>query len=476
MEDKKIRGAWLRPLVHLTNNTVSLIGVFLLTMAGVSWLFILPVEAQEGSSHPYLGILFFGLLPLMFLLGLVLVPIGIHRQKRSERRRETYPAEFPPINWRNRDFRRLVTFVGVATVANIIIGGYYTHAMVSFMDSPNFCGSACHSMKPEFTAYQQSPHVNVDCVVCHVGEGAQAYIESKLNGLHQLVVTATGNYARPIPTPIHNLRPARDTCEKCHWPRKFHGYLLRVRDHFADDEHNTPSKTVLVMRVGGGPMRKGIHGFHMAPGIEIEYAATPDREQIPWVRYTDASGKSTEYSTEEWSPENRDRYEQRRMDCLDCHTRPSHQFLLPGRALDRALSLGTVEPSLPWVKAKGLEILQSDYASAEEAGEKIPAALIHYYKKELPDVYTSRREAVEKSAQGLLAIFNRNVFPEMKVTWGTYPDHIGHTDFPGCFRCHDEMHASKNGKVISQDCGACHELLAMEETDPEILGNFGIRP
>lgn len=467
---------WLSPLVHLTNNTISRIGILLITTGGVAWLFVLPVEAREGASHPYLGILFYVILPMIFFLGLGLVPVGIYRQKRHEIKRQEYPREFPPLTWENLDFRRLVKFVAVATVLNIIIGGYYTHATVMYMDSPNFCGVTCHSMHPEFTAYQESPHVNVDCIDCHVGAGARAYLESKMRGVSQLVETALDTYPRPIPTPVHSLRPARETCESCHWPQKFGGYRLDVLDKFAEDEQNSPSKTVLVMRIGGGSMTAGIHGFHTKPGVVIEYAATPDRQEIPWVRYTDPEGNTTEYAVDGWDSNNPSAYELRLMDCLDCHTRPSHQFRLPDRALDGALSLRNADPSLPWMKMKGLEILKADYKTTAEAEQKIPAALLGFYKTEHPEVYETKREAIERSAQALLAVFKRNVFPEMNVQWGTYPDHIGHTDFPGCFRCHDEMHNSKDGRVISQDCSACHELLAMEESNPEILGSLGIHP
>jgi hypothetical protein len=467
---------WLQPLVHLTNNPISFIGVFLVTTAGVAWLFVLPVEIREGASHPYLGIFFFVVLPLTFFLGLGLVPLGVWLRFRGERRRHVLPAVFAPVNWRNPDFRRLVKFVGVATFFNVIIGGYYTHATVSYMDSSGFCGATCHTMTPEYTAYKDSPHVNVPCVDCHVGSGARAHLESKWRGAGQLAAMLLNNYERPIPTPVQTLRPARETCEQCHWPQKFGGYRLRVWDKFAEDESNSPSKTVLVMRIGGGSMTTGIHGFHVAPGVVIEYAADAKRQEIPWVRYTDAQGVSTEYAVEGWSGESNGKYQKRIMDCLDCHTRPSHQFQLPERALDGALALHRVDPSLPWVKKKGLEILKKQYASTAEATEQIPAALIDYYRREFPTVYEAKREAVERSAQGLLAVYRRNVFPEMKVDWGTYPDYIGHTDFLGCFRCHDDLHTSQSGKTISQDCSACHELLAVEESNPEILSKLGIHP
>lgn len=465
---------WLSPLIHLSNNPISLVGMVFITTAVVAWLFVLPVEIREGASRPYLGILFFVILPLTFFLGLALVPLGIYLRKRSEVIRQIYPAEFPPISWENPDFRRLVKFLSVATIINVIVGGYYTHATVTYMDSSGFCGVTCHVMKPEYTAYLDSPHVRVPCVECHVGPGAQAQLRSKMSGVRQLVGMFTGNYPRPIPTPLKDLRPARDTCEQCHWPQKFGGYRLNVIDKFAEDEQNTPAKTVLIMRIGGGSMTTGIHGFHMKPGVVIEYRATKDRQVIPWVRYTEPNGRSTEYFTEDWDPTKADQFEYRVMDCLDCHTRPSHRFLLPHDAVDRALALNQIDRTLPWAKKKSLEILQADYRTTTEAEQKIPQAFVEFYRKQYPDLYQKRRADIERSAQALLAIFKRNVFPEMNVKWGTYPDHIGHMDFPGCFRCHDDAHKSKDGRAIRQDCNACHELLAVEETSPEILARLGI--
>ncbi len=467
---------WIKPFIHLVDNTISKIGLVLVTTAVVAFFFILPVEVRQGAQHPYLGILFFVIIPSIFFLGIVVVPLGMVRKLRSEQRAGKLPEQLPPLEWDNPEVRRLFRLIGIATFVNIIVGGYYTNATVTYMDSAGFCGTACHTMHPEYTAYLDSPHVRVPCVECHVGHGTRAYLESKMRGAGQLLAMALDNYEKPIPTPVRTLRPARDTCEECHWPQKFGGYRLDVLDKFAEDEFNTPSKTVLIMRIGGGSMTTGIHGFHMKPGVHIEYAATPDRQEIPWVKYQSPDGTVTEYAVEEWDPEKASEYEIRVMDCLDCHTRPSHRFYLADRAIDQALSLNRIDRSLPWVKKKGLEILEAEYQSTAEAEQKIPAALISYYKEEFPEIYEAKREAVERSAQELLALFKRNVFPEMRITWGTYPDHIGHTDFPGCFRCHDEMHASEDGKVISQDCSACHELLAMEESDPEILTSLGIQP
>jgi NapC/NirT cytochrome c family protein len=470
------RRQWLSPLVHLSNNVLSFLGVLLTTTGGVAWLFILPQELRGGAEHPYLGILFFLVCPSLFFTGLALIPLGIWLRFRGEKARGELPDEFPPVDWRNADFRRLTTFVALATFANVVIGGNFTYAAVSYMDSVSFCGQACHTvMQPEFGAYQDSPHFRVSCTGCHIGEGASWFVRSKLSGVRQLFAVAFNTYSRPIPTPVHNLRPARETCEACHWPRKFSGYRLRIIPKFAEDEANTPSKTVLLMKVGGsGGDVKGIHGFHLGPGVQVEYASDPSRQNISWVRYTDGAGQATEYAADGFKSETLGRLERRVMDCMDCHNRPTHAFDLPEPAVDRALAEGRIPASLPMIRKQGVEVLKASYASAADAGQRLPAALDEFYAKQYPAVREKRADDIRQAAAALVAIFRRNVFPEMKVTWGSYPNNVGHTYFPGCFRCHDDGHKSAAGKAISQDCSACHQMLAMEDPHPEILKQLSI--
>lgn len=474
MPTTEAAGGWFARIVHFANNPLTFIGVILTTTGGVSWLFMLPLQVTGEAVNPYLGILFFLFCPALFFSGLALMPLGVWLKIRRERAAGVAERRWPPLSWDNPELRRLVWLIGIATIANVIIGGHYTYAAVEYMDSPTFCGATCHTvMKPEFTAYQESPHFRVSCTECHIGEGASWFVRSKLSGTRQVFATAFDSYSRPIEQPVHNLRPARETCEECHWPQRFTPYRLRIIDKYAEDEQNTHSQNVLLMKIAGGD-RKGIHGFHLTPGVQIQYRSDPSRENIPWVQYTAPTGESTEYASEDWDPANADELELRTMDCIDCHNRPTHEFYPADRAMDRALAAGRIDPSLPNVKAKGMEIIQTEYATTEEAEETIPQALSDYYRNERPEVYGARLEAVESSAQGLLQAWQRNVFPEMNVTWGTYRINIGHTDFPGCYRCHDDGHAAEDGRTINQDCSSCHELLAWEETNPEILSELGI--
>jgi nitrate/TMAO reductase-like tetraheme cytochrome c subunit len=466
--------AQLSPLVHLSNNWVSLIGVVVVTTATVFWLFLLPTTMRGDVHNPYNGILAFLLLPALFFLGLLLIPVGIYWRNKKERRRGLYPASFPPLNLRNVEFRRLIAFVGVTTFANIVIASQLAYGAVSYMETVSFCGQTCHTvMQPEFTAYQSSPHSRVECVQCHIGPGESWFVRSKLSGIRQVFAVMFHTYETPIPTPVRSLRPARETCEACHWPQKYGEDRLQIINKFGDDENNSPVKTVLLMKIGGGNKGIGIHGTHLGPGVRIRYGHSDvQRQTIPWIEY-DGPGGKTVYRAE-GAPADGKGLSMREMDCIDCHNRPSHSYKLPERAVDEAMFAGDLSASLPFARKKSVEILKKEYASRDAAAAQIPAALEAFYRGTYPAVYKERQTDVVKTARNLLAIYNRNVFPAMKVTWGAYPNNIGHTDFPGCFRCHDDSHASADGRKVTQDCGACHSLLAMEEPAPKILTDLGV--
>jgi len=463
--------ARLAPIVYLSNNWISRIGVVLVTTAGILWLFLLPTFLQGHSPDPYIGILQFLALPGVFFLGLFMIPVGMWlRRKKGE------PTGLPPLTWQSPDLRKLAAFVAGATVLNLIIGSQLTYRGVEYMESVQFCGQTCHTvMKPEFTAYQNSPHSRVACVQCHIGPGAGWFVKSKLSGSWQVISVNLNLYPRPIPTPLENLRPARETCEQCHWPEKFGGNRLRVITTYDDD--GAEAKTVLLMHVGGGDgTLRGIHGAHVGQGIRLRYKyADRTRQNIPWVEYS-FDGQTKEFTHKDAKPDDLAKMEVRDMDCLDCHTRPSHSFDMPHRAVDRAMSSGLIPVNLPKAKKYAMEVLQKDYATTADAESQIPAQFAAYYQKEHPDVYSARKADIDKAGKAVLAVFERNVFPEMRVKWGTYPNNIGHTDFTGCFRCHDEEHKTKDGAAITQDCNTCHSLLAMDEKAPKILEELGLTP
>ena len=455
----------------LTRHWLSLVGVALVTTAGISWLFVLPMQIRGHVSNPYAGIIVFLILPVVFFLGLALIPIGVYLSKRRIQK-GLAAATFD----RRTALKRLAWFFGLTTLANIVIGTQVTYRAVEHMETPQFCGATCHTMSPEFAAYQNSPHSRVGCVECHVAPGAAGWINSKAAGTRQLFETVLNTYSRPIPSALESNRlvPARETCENCHWPQQFAGVRLRVFNKYADDEANTRSQTVLMMMIGGNKLQ-GIHGAHFGPGIRIRYAAAdPARQTIPWIEYNNSTtGISRTFATSDGSAgaKSMPTYE---MQCVDCHNRPTHAFDSPERAMDKALALGEISVTLPFIKKKSVEVLKTSYISREEASQKLPNALLGFYQQSYPDVYAKRMQDISQASQAVLAIYNRNVFPTLKVTWGTYPNNLGHTDFPGCFRCHDGSHSAADGNTVTQDCGTCHEPLAMEETSPEILKTLGI--
>jgi nitrate/TMAO reductase-like tetraheme cytochrome c subunit len=461
-----------RPVWYLlTLHWLSLAGTAIVTTAVLSFLFVLPLQMRGHVDNPYIGIIIFLILPVTFFVGLLLIPIGIYLGKRRLQK-DLVPHEFD----RKATLRRLAWFFGVTTLLNIIIGTQLTYRAVEHMETPQFCGQACHSMSPEFAAYQNSPHSRVACVECHVVPGAAGWIASKKAGTRQLIETIFNSYRRPIPGALESNRlvPATETCENCHWPEKFGSARLRVVIHYAEDEKNTRTQTVLMMMVGGSKFA-GIHGKHFGPGIQIRFAtADAQRQGIPWVEYRDNSTGVHTFVSDGAKPDSYKNLPVYQMQCVDCHNRPTHTFELPEDGMDSALALGELSSTLPFIKKKGVELLKADYSSQKEAAEKLPMALTDFYRQNYPDLSDTRSQDIQQAAHSILAIYNRNVFPELKVTWGTYPNNLGHTDFPGCFRCHDGSHAEAGGATINQDCGACHELIAMDEASPEILKTLGL--
>jgi len=473
---------WLRPIVFLGHNPITLLGAILTTASALTMVGFWALEVlQLRPVQPYSGIILFLVLPGVFVAGLLLMPAGLLRERARLRKAGTLPESYPQIDLSLPALRRGLTLVGSATVLNVVILSTASYKGVEHMDSVQFCGMTCHSvMAPEYTAYLNSPHSRVACVQCHIGAGASWFVRSKLSGTRQLFAVTFGTHSRPIPSPVKHLRPARETCEQCHWPQKFHGDKFLVRTKYADDEQNTPSTSVLVLKIGGRSWQgsTGIHGRHLDSQARITYLATGGRRQvIPKVSYLDDNGKTVEFESSEVkpTPEELAKGERRSMDCMDCHNRPSHTFEMPERAVDRAMASGAIHPELPFVKKKAVELLRAEYPDRKTAERRIPDELSAFYKEKYPAAYAAHRAAVETAGQQIAAIYLRNVFPEMKVTWGTYPNNIGHEDFLGCFRCHDDNHKSRDGRTITQDCNACHTVLAMDESNPKVLADLGLK-
>ena len=460
-----------RPIaVLLTSHWLSLLGTGLVTTAGILWLFVLPQQVRGHVSNPYVGIILFLILPIVFIAGLILIPIGAILARRRVQAGVMAEAD------RGAAIRRLATFLVLTTFVNVVIGAQLTYQAVEYMETRSFCGQSCHVMKPEFTAARNSSHARLGCVDCHVAPGATGWLESKMAGTRQLVEVVLNSYPRPIPSAIesHRLVPANETCENCHWPGKFTGSKLRVISNFAEDETNTATRTVLMMKVGGEGSG-GIHGAHFGPGVSLRFAsADAKRQTIPWVEYSNkTAGTSRTYVAQGAAPGEIEKLPKYGIQCIDCHNRPTHTFELPERAVQQAMAAGEIPPTLPFIRKKGVEVLKTEYKSSDEAGARIPEAIQAYYRSSYAELARNQSADIKKAGDALVSIYNQNVFPDLKVTWGTYPNNLGHTDFPGCFRCHDDGHASSDQKSITQDCAACHEMLAVEEPSPEILKTLG---
>jgi NapC/NirT cytochrome c family, N-terminal region len=468
---------WLHPATYLSSNVVTLAGAVLTTSSAITMLSVWLLESTGQTVHPYAGILIFMVLPAVFVFGLALMPIGVVWHRRTLRLRG---EKAPPlrVDLHSPVVLRAVSLVGLLSVINVGLMGAASYRGVEYMDSNAFCGTTCHEvMQPEYAAFLESPHSRVGCVQCHIGPGASWFVQSKLSGVRQVFAVAFNTHSRPIPSPVHQLRPARETCEQCHWPQKFQGDRLVVIDQFAEDEANTKASTVLLLKVGGrsGQLASGIHGHHLNGESRISYVSTDGKRQIiPRVTWIDDSGKSVEFVSEDvQASEDLARGEHRTMDCIDCHNRPSHSFELPERALDEAMAAGRVSPALPYIKKEALALIKAEYPDRDRAASAIEQGLTDFYRSKYPDLYRTHRTELQLAIEGVERVYMRNVFPSMKVSWGTYPNNIGHQDFPGCFRCHDGNHKSADGRVISQECDACHNLLAMGEENPKVLSDLG---
>ncbi len=454
----------------LLRHPLSLAGAALATISGVlvTGIFLAGFLGFEGS--PYLGVVAYVVLPTLLVLGLVLIPSGMALdRKRRARLAATGGSEAPlPVIDLNRPRTRrwVLVFLALTTVNVLVLAGA-SYKGLEVMDSPSFC-SSCHSvMDPEATAHRLSPHARVRCVECHIGPGASWFVKSKLSGSWQLVSVVFGLYPRPIPTPVHNLRPARDTCEQCHWPTKFVGDRFKVITRHADDAASSPLKTVLLLHVGGaqGTRTRGIH-WHVDPGVHVRFLSDAKRERIGTVELVTADGARRTYETK-GDPIPGGRW--REMDCIDCHNRPTHIYRSPEEEVDAAIESGRIAGALPFVRRESVKALGVAYPSAAAAREGLRRQLAEFYAREDPARAAERAPAAQAAAAELGDIWARNVWPRMNITWGSYPSLLGHDVTPGCFRCHDGDHATKSGATISNDCDLCHKLLAQDEKDPEVL-------
>jgi nitrate/TMAO reductase-like tetraheme cytochrome c subunit len=472
--------------MYLTRSPIGLVGTILAGTSGFLIVTLILWESIGSEQHPYLGIITYMVLPVFLILGLILIVVGTRRQRRRLAAQlesgEIKVAEFPVIDLNDDRTRAWMISAGAFGATAAVILTMATAKGVEYVDSTEFCGAMCHVMEPEFAAYQRSPHARVHCVECHVGSGARFFLKAKVSGVRQVVRLWTNTYDRPIPTPVRDLRPATATCQHCHWPTKFIGDRPYVIDKFRGDSANTHLQTVLLVHVGGQTMGEsaGIH-WHVDPANQVTYRSDPSREDIREVVLTHPDGTEKRWfnsadpaprwnanaaSSEDERADGRDSIPMdvwRTMDCVDCHNRPTHVYWTPERAMDQALLRGVVSQDLPFVRREGLKLLKEDYDSRDAALSGIVAGIESFYRENYPAVAEAQSEAVAEAGEVIGLLWATNVFPDMRITWGTYPDHLGHPGFEGgCLRCHTSTMKTEDGEAVSTDCGNCHQVLAMD--------------
>jgi len=455
------------PTGSLWENRITAAGAVLAVLAFLFFIISQIVEVLSTASNPYRGIWSFMILPFVLFIGLILIPLGWVLERK--RRRELFPEihewqRFPRLDFNNPLHRRLMKVFGIGTLVVVPFMGITTYEGYHYTDSTQFCGQVCHAvMNPEYTAYLNSPHARVSCAACHIGPGASWFVKAKISGIRQVFATTFNTFSRPIPTPIKDLRPARETCEQCHWPAKFFGAQLRTRYHYASDEKNTRSEIAVVIKTGGGDSSNGpasgIH-WHMALSNRIEYVATDTRRQvIPWTRATNlATGQVSVFRSDgkglgDPPPEG----EIRVVDCLDCHNRPTHIYPAPDRTMNISLETGRLDRTLPFIKRVAVDALVTPYKTQEEAATGIEAHIRGFYAKTYPEIESRLKASLDQAVEEVRSVYRRSIFPTMNADWRVHPDNIGHMIFDGCFRCHDDKHMGANG-ALPKDCDVCHDF------------------
>ncbi len=442
-------------------NWIGLVGAVVSACGFFSAVCLLAIDVIAGQTNPYLGILTYMVAPGVMMSGFGLMVAGALWERRRLRMAAPEERGLPRIDLNDPQHRRRFIMAVSGAFLFLMLSALGSYRTYHFTESVQFCGTTCHAvMNPEYTAYQNSPHARVACVQCHIGPGAGWFVRSKISGSYQVYAVLANKFPKPIPTPIKNLRPAQETCEQCHWPQKFSGSVERINPHFLADETNTAWTVRLLMKVGGGDPQQGPVGgihWHVSGQRKIEYICTDEaRQKIPWVRVTAADGTVTLYQAKEGAltPEQVSAATPRTMDCIDCHNRPSHIYRAPSRSVNEAMAAGRIPVALPFIKKNAVEALVATYKTKPEAMEKIASSLTAAYKS------FPKPELVRQAIGEVQKIYANNFFPEMNVDWRKYPMNMGHTVFPGCYRCHDGQHLDAGGKAIRHDCNLCHTILA----------------
>lgn len=452
----------------LYRNLLTYLGFGIAVLAFIIGVVLIIAEVTIGQSNPYNSLVTYFFIPLLITLGVAFIVFGLIMESRRRKKGGSEEDYLPVINFNVAHTRNYVLISAILLTIFFSVSAVAMYRAFVYTESVSFCGTMCHQiMEPEYSAHQLSPHARVSCVNCHIGEGAEWYVRSKMSGLRQVYRTILGTYELPIKVPIENLRPARETCEHCHWPEKFTGSVERVQWHFWQDDENTPSKYHILMKVGGANREtgkaEGIH-WHISRDETVRYwPKDHQRLEIPWVEVTHANGRKTVYTSGDIPEGGPPEEEIRVMDCIDCHNRPAHIYRPPDEMINRALAAGTLDRNLPAIKMNALELLKADYENKDSALIAIRKGMEEAYPGGDDALY--KKSDVGEAVQALTKIYDQTQFPNQKINWKTYPNHIGHRTFPGCFRCHNDEHADKEGNTISMDCGNCHDFVFQAHGD-----------
>ncbi len=464
-----------------TQNWLSLIGITIALISLFMIIFLITISQLFLTKGNYLGLFIYIVLPSFMIGGLIVIPIGMLIKRKSMKKTGIRPDGWPIINLNDSRYRNAFFIFTIGTTILLFLSAIGSYQAFHLTESIEFCGTFCHSvMHPEYVAYNNSSHARVACVECHVGSGVGWYTKSKLSGLHQIIAVITNSYEKPIPTPIEDLRPARETCEQCHWPGKFYPNTIRHEKHNLPDKENSEWDIHLRMKIGGAIAAKGFDNgahWHINSKVKIEYyAAGNPNEEIDWVRYTNLNnGKEIIYTKDEnplkENPENEKKIIE--MTCIGCHNRPSHNYLAPFDFIDQVIATGEIARELPEFKSMTLDIFDNEFTSMDTAATLIRTTINNFYEEEYPEIYSSKKEIIDKSIKGLIETTSKNIFPIMKASWKAYPNNIGHLNYPGCFRCHNnEMVSEDEEHVISKDCNICHTILAQGNPQNLMMGNI----
>jgi hypothetical protein len=286
-------------------------------------------------------------------------------------------------------------------------------------------------MPPEYSAYLHSPHARVQCVECHIGRDVfTTQFTRKAGDLRHVVLTITQDYEFPIRT--RAMRPARDSCETCHFPEKFSDDSLREKHNF-EGEDNSSQSTYLIMKTGGGTEREGLgRGIHWHIENEVSFLATDDLEQdIPYVRVVSDDGEVSEYYDvgSGYTPDLIAGTVLKEMDCITCHNRVTHTIPKPDEAIDEALKKGLLPADLPFIREQALDALGHLYVTDEKGAQAIADVGV-FYEENYPALYAERQGDVEDVLRTLQELYSQMVFREQKIDWATHPDNLGHKDDP----------------------------------------------